>query len=207
MSKLLSEILRPQTFDQLILPDQIKKKFIKMKESQNVMNMLFYGRPGSGKTTAAKIFCDSEYFEFITLNGSLDTSIEDIRSKVKNFVSSCSLYSLPKIVFIDEADYLSKNAQASLRNMIEDCSDNCRFIFTANDIKKFQHAILSRLLAINFDMTLSQINEALEIYKSNLLNKLKENYDDFNEEEIIRTVDMNYPDYRAIASKIEFYLI
>jgi replication-associated recombination protein RarA len=71
MSKLISEILRPSSFDDLVITDDIKKRLIKMRDTTNVMNMLFYGKPGTGKTSAAKIFTDNEMFDTLTINGSL----------------------------------------------------------------------------------------------------------------------------------------
>lgn len=70
--KSLSEELRPKSFDELVLDKSIKDKIQKMYETQNVMNMLFYGKPGSGKTSCSKIFTDSDKFDCITINGSLD---------------------------------------------------------------------------------------------------------------------------------------
>ena len=78
MNELISEYLRPTSFDEISLPSQLKEKLKRMYESKEVMNMLFYGKPGTGKTTAAKIFVDSGQFDTIQLNGSLETSVDDI---------------------------------------------------------------------------------------------------------------------------------
>ena len=152
MTMLLSEQLRPIRFDDLTLPNLLKMRLQKMYDTRNVMNMLFYGKPGTGKTTAAKIFTTSELFDAIEINGSLQTSVDEIRSTVQNFAHSCSLLDSSKICFIDEAEYLSKNAQAGLRSLIESSSYNCRYIFTANDLSKIHSALCSRLIPICFDM-------------------------------------------------------
>jgi replication-associated recombination protein RarA len=207
MQELISEYLRPNNFVDIALPNELKDKLRKMYESKVVMNMLFYGKPGSGKTTVAKIFVDSDMYDTIQLNGSLETSVEDIRNKVQHFATSCSMFDAHKICFIDEADYLSKNAQAGLRNLIEATSKNCRFIFTANDITKIHPALCSRLLPINFDLTTSQTTEALNMYINRTIEKVKSQKENIDEKRIKRIIELHYPDFRTIANHIEFELI
>lgn len=114
------------------------------------------------------------------------------------------MFDEPKICFIDEADYLSKNAQAALRAIIEKSSLNCSFIFTANTIEKIDPALRSRLLTIRFDLTSTQKKESLESYISILFEKLSKNYGDFDKDRARQIVTSSFPDYRAIANKIEF---
>lgn len=207
MTMLLSEQLRPSRFDDLTLPTALKMRLQKMYDTRNVMNMLFYGKPGTGKTTAAKIFTKSEFFDAIEINGSLQTSVEEIRSTVQNFAYSCSLFNSSKICFIDEAEYLSKNAQAGLRSLIESSSDNCRYIFTANDLSKIHPALCSRLIPICFDMTVTQTQEALDSYVNRLIEKLRQTSASVNEDRVKRIVQLNYPDFRTIANHLEFELL
>ena len=207
MVKLISEKLRPRNFDELVLDEYYKNKLKKMYESRTVMNMIFYGKPGSGKTSAAKLFTESENFDSLTINGSLDTSIEIVRNKIVNFATSMSLYQNHKICFIDEADYLSKSSQASLRGVIEETSRNCRYIFTANDMSKIHNALCSRMMPLCFDMSPAQIEAELEKYKVRIISMLKANHENVDEQRIFRLIDMNFPDYRTISNKIEFEML
>ena len=207
MINLISETLRPKKFDELVLDKQVIEKLQKMYTSRNVMNMIFYGKPGSGKTSAAKLFTESENFDAITINGSLDTSIDIVRNKIVNFATSMSLYQHHKICFIDEADYLSKSSQASLRGVIEETSRNCRYIFTVNDMSKIHNALCSRMMPLCFDMSPAQIEAELEKYKVRIISMLKANHENVDEQRIFRLIDMNFPDYRTISNKIEFEML
>ena len=207
MINLISETLRPKNFDELVLDKQVIDKLQKMHDTHNVMNMIFYGKPGSGKTSAARIFADSPEFDTLTLNGSLETKIETVRTKIINFATSMSLYSHHKICFIDEADYLSKSAQASLRGVIEDTSKNCRYIFTANDTSKMHPALLSRLLPICFDMTPMQIEGELKRYKERVIEFMIQSATTVDASRVCRIIEMNFPDYRTIANKLEFEML
>ena len=124
-----------------------------------------------------------------------------------NFATSMSLYSSHKICFIDEADYLSKSSQASLRGVIEDTSKNCRYIFTANDMSKIHPALCSRLMPICFDMTPLQIEEELKRYKTRVTEFMIQNSLKIDINRISRIIDMNFPDYRIIANKLEFEIV
>ena len=204
--KSLSEELRPKKFEDLVLEKSLKEKLQKMYDTRNVMNMLFYGKPGSGKTSSSRIFTDSDEFDCITINGSLDTGVDIVRNKILSFTTSCSLFSKPKICFIDECDYLSKNTQSSLRGVIEN-SSQCRFILTCNELHKIQKPLQSRLLTICFDMTQFEIKSELDKYRTRVVEYLKSKIENIDVSHVNRIIDMNYPDFRIISQKLEFDFI
>lgn len=203
----LSEELRPKTFKDLVLETSLKEKLRKMYDSRNVMNMLFYGKPGSGKTSASRIFTESDSFDCITINGSLDTGVDIVRNKILSFTTSSSLFSKPKICFIDECEYLSKNTQGSLRGVIENSSSNCRFILTCNELHMIQKPLQSRFLTICFDMSVIEIKTELEKYRTRVTEHIQKKIPDVDVSRINRIIDMNFPDYRTISQKLEFELI
>ena len=206
MNQLISEYLRPKSFQEMMLPNQLKNRLQRMLVEQNVMNMIFHGKPGSGKTSAAKIICDDEKFDVMKINGSLLTGIDTVRNKIQNFAYSMSLMNQKKIVFIDEADYMSKNAQASMRALIEETSINCRYIFTANEISKIHNALCSRMMPICFDLTSAQTESALDEYVKVTLEKLKQQTDSVDVSRVETIIRHYYPDHRSIANHLEFEL-
>ena len=204
MNQLISEYLRPKSFQDMMLPQRLKSRLQQMLDEKNVMNMIFYGKPGSGKTTAAEIFCNDENFDTLTVDGSLSNGVDVVRDQILNFASCLSLFNQTKIVFIDEADYLSKNAQAGLRRTIEKSSNNCRYIFTANDLSKIHPALCSRLIPICFDLTSAQTQSALEDYVRVTIEKLKQRSDSIDAQRVETVIRHNYPDHRNIANRLEF---
>ncbi len=203
----LSEVLRPQHLDDLTLPRRDIERLKRMLDSGNIMNMILYGRPGLGKTSAARVITKhlEDYAEGYThkFNGSSGRSAEDVR-KIAEYASCGSLIVGPTIVFIDEADFLSPQAQASLRYIIENATKSCRFLFTANDIRKFSEAIRSRMKTICFDIATSDRGEVMDRligrYRE-ALPKLGIGYEDQRLKEI---VGIYFPDLRAIANEFEY---
>jgi replication-associated recombination protein RarA len=202
-----SEFIRPRTLDELTLPIETIKRLQAMIDSQNVMNMIFYGSPGTGKTTCANIIVNSAEFDFIFINASLKNSMNVVKDVIEPYTTSMSLYQSKKIVLLDEAEFLTESAQASLRGVIEQSTANCRFILTANKLSKIHPAIQSRCLPICFDLPLPKMPEAIAKVSSTVKNRIaeiNEVIDDMKLDEIVR---LSYPDYRTIANKIEFEML
>lgn len=203
MQPLISEVLRPSNLSDLAIRQDVRDRLQKMIDQADVMNMIFHGKPGCGKTSAALIFLNCGKFDTLRIDGSVKTGIDETR-RIENYASAVSLTDQQKIVMIDEADHLSKHAQAALRGLIEKLSSNCRFIFTANRVDKIDTALQSRLLPICFDMTPHQVKAELEKQTERITQELQKKLHDPNVDRIKQIISIGFPDYRAIANKLQF---
>ncbi len=146
-----SEKFRPARLEDLILEGKDKlKKFL--DSPQSLPSFIFYSsRPGTGKTSCAKIIINMLDCDHLTINSSDERGIDTIRDKVNRFAMGLSSNSSKRCVFLDEADGLTSQAQNSLRNLMETYSKGCFFIFSCNDINKIIQPIRSRCTEINFE--------------------------------------------------------
>lgn len=189
---LLVEKYRPQQ-----LQDIVGLNLNNFIIDENLQHLLFYGPPGTGKTTLAKIIIKTLQADTLILNASDERGIETVRQKVKVFASTQSTTGKIKIVFLDESDFLTTEAQTSLRNLFETYGSNTRFILTCNYINKIIDPIQSRCTKIEFN----------NIKKDDIIKRLEyickcENISyDINALKII--VDRNGTDIRSSINKIE----
>jgi DNA polymerase III delta prime subunit len=211
-NQLLSELLRPQQLSDLTLPQRDIDRLQKMIDSRSIMNMIFHGKPGLGKTSAARAITNSmkdcapdSGVDVIEIEGSLRNGIDVVRD-IERYASSFSLWnnSFPKLCIIDEADYLTGPAQAGLRHMIENWSQNCRFLFTVNNIKKISDPLRSRMKQVCFDI--SPVDQAGVIGRliTRYETKLPELGIQFDPKRLRELIGIYFPDLRSIANQVEF---
>ncbi len=159
-------------------------------------NLLLYGPAGTGKTTAAKLVIKNINCDHLYLNCSDENGIDTIRDKVKQFASGATFKPL-KVVILDEADFLTINAQAALRNVIESFSLTTRFIFTCNFVERIIDPLQSRLTTFALNTP-----EAKTIAK-----RLKEILDieqvEYDIKDVVDIVKKTYPDIRRSINLIQ----
>jgi replication factor C small subunit len=157
MNQIWVDKFRPQTFEQIIGQDNFVKRVKAFIDSKNLPHLLFAGSPGTGKTTTALVVARELYGKdgikgnFLELNASDDRGIDVIRNQIKEFAKLKSLANIPyKVICLDEADSLTKDAQQALRRTMEKYSHSCRFILACNEISKILDPIQSRCVIFKF---------------------------------------------------------
>jgi len=188
---LWTEKYRSQTLDQYIGNTELKTTIQSWIEKNDIPHLLLYGKAGTGKTTLAKLITSNIDCDMMYINASDENGIDTIRDKVKSFASSSSFRPL-KVVILDESDYLTINAQASLRNVIETFSAKTRFILTCNYVERIIEPLQSRCQAFKIE-TLSK-----PLIARHLAGMLDEENIEYNLSDISAIITNFYPDIRKI---------
>lgn len=200
--RLLTEILRPKRIEQLILPKRIQDV---IGDGELKQNYLFYGGPGQGKTSAAKVLAGKHPYKYI--NCSDETSVEVVRETINKFCSTISVMDGEeafKVVILDEVEGVSEQFFKALRGTIEKFAEQARFIATTNYVNKIPEAILSRFSVINFDfIDGEEEKEIFNLIKDRakiVLGKIGIEADDAALNELVKR---SFPDMRKLFNKIQ----
>ncbi len=202
------EKYRPRHIDECILPQETKKIFLDFVNNKEIPNLLLCGTSGVGKTTVAKALCNEFGADFVLINGSEERNIDTLRVKIKQFASTVSLTvdGGPKIVILDEADYLNpQSTQPALRGFIEEFSKNCRFIFTCNYKNRIIQPLHSRCSVIDFTIQASQKPQIATGIFQRILQILTDEKVDYNEKVVVEVVNKFFPDFRRMLNEIQKY--
>ena len=190
------EKYRPQTLEEYVGNETIKNKIADYLKQGSIQNLLFHGVAGTGKTTLAKLIAKNLNCDLLYINASDERGIDTIRDKIIPFASSMSFNDV-KIVILDEADYITPQAQATLRNTIEACSTTTRFIFTCNYLERIISPLQSRCQT--FEITPPSKGDVFDTLKNILVNEGIE----ANESTSMKVIDTHYPDIRKIINTIQ----
>lgn len=201
-----SEIYRPKTVQDVILPEKIKKTFLGFVDKQFIPNVILSGPPGTGKTSLALATIDDIGAEKFVINGSLQNGVDTIRYDITNFASSVSLFSEGrKYVVINEADWLTSNAQAGLRAFTEEFSTNCGFIFTINYKNKVFKEMMSRFSFVDFNIRKEDMPEMAAQFYKKIINILEEENVSFDKKVLRQFIVNKFPDFRKILVELQAY--
>jgi len=193
---LLVEKYRSTSLDEYVGNENIKKTIAQYLSQNDIQNLIFYGPAGTGKTTLAKLIVRNLDCDYLYINASDERGIETIRDKVSGFASAASFKPL-KVVILDEADFLTIQAQASLRNVIETFSRTTRFILTCNYVERIIDPLQSRCQVLKI-IPPSKVDVARHI--AGIMEKELVTYE---RSDIVSIVKQYYPDLRKCLNTIQ----
>jgi DNA polymerase III delta prime subunit len=196
MNNLFVEKYRPSELNDYVGNPEIKQRCETFINEDEIPHLLLHGKAGTGKTTLAKILTNNISCDHIYINASDENNVETVRNKIKGFASTVG-FNKWKIIVLDEADYLTPNAQAILRNLMETFSNTTRFILTCNYVEKIIEPIRSRCQTFKIQPP-SMKDIALRL--STVLTT--ENIG-FNPKDVKFIIENDYPDIRKMLGTIQ----
>ncbi len=200
MKQLWVEKYRPKSIDGYVFRDAHQRKQVESWiKDKSIPHLLLSGTAGIGKTTLAKILVNElgiEEYDVLELNASRTNSVEDVRDKITNFVSMIPFGPF-KVVLLDEADYLTPNAQAALRGVMEEYHSTARFILTCNYPNRIIPALHSRCQGFHIERT------DLTEFTARVATILVDEAVDFDLETLDHYVKVTYPDLRKCINLVQ----
>lgn len=194
---------RPTTINDVVLPKTIQDNFNKMLSSNKIPNMLFYGQQGIGKTTIATILADTLGCDTLYINGSIETSIDVLRGKITQFVTTVSFDGGKKMVIFDEFDRISLNAMDSLKSFIEEYSKNVTFVFLTNNIHRIIEPLKSRLQTFEFTYNKKELVEMKKHFAKIVLGILDKEDVEYNKKILSYFINSHFPDMRKTLNELQ----
>jgi DNA polymerase III delta prime subunit len=202
------ERYRPRKLSDCILPADQKKVFEEMLEKGEIQNMLLCGSAGVGKTTVARALCEELETDYIIINGSEESGIDVLRTKIKQFASTVSFSGKTKVVILDEADYLNPNStQPALRAFIEEFSANCRFIFTCNFKNRIIPPLHSRCAVIEFKLAKEDKPKIAAKFFKRVTEILSLENVESDPKVVAKVIEKHFPDYRRVLNELQRYSV
>ena len=200
------EQYRPQTIDECILPTDIKETFQSFVDRGEISNLLLAGPPGCGKTTVARALCEQMGADYMFINGSEESGIDTLRTKIKNFASTVSLSGGKKVVILDEADYLNpQSTQPAMRGFIEEFHKNCGFILTCNFKNRIIEPLHSRCSVVEFNIPSDEKPTLAKEFMKSVENVLATESVKYDKRVIAELIMKFFPDWRRCLNELQRY--
>ena len=200
------EKYRPKTIDDCILPKEQKEYFKNLVKNGEIQNILLCGTAGTGKTTVARALCEQLNSDYIIINGSEESGIDVLRTKIKSFASTVSFTGNTKVVILDEADYLNPNStQPALRGFIEEFANNCRFIFTCNFKNRIIQPLHSRCAVVEFKIPNQEKPKLAAQFFKRLVDIMSSESIEFDPKVMAKVVEKHFPDFRRTLNELQRY--
>jgi len=202
------EKYRPKTIEECVLPDALKQTLLEFISKGDIPNLILSGGPGIGKTTAAKAMLDELGLTYMFINGSEESGIDVLRTKIKNFASTVSLHGGRKYLILDEADYLNpQSTQPALRGFIEEFHKNCGFILTCNYKNRLIPPLHSRCSVVDFTVPKSEKKELAEQFFRRVMNVLVVEDIKFEPKAVAEVINKFFPDWRRVLNELQRYSV
>ena len=202
------EKYRPKTIEECVLPDALKQTLLEFISKGDIPNLILSGGPGIGKTTAAKAMLDELGLTYMFVNGSEESGIDVLRTKIKNFASTVSLHGGRKYLILDEADYLNpQSTQPALRGFIEEFHKNCGFILTCNYKNRLIPPLHSRCSVVDFTIQKSEKKELAEQFFKRVMNVLVVEDVKFEPKAVAEVINKFFPDWRRVLNELQRYSV
>jgi DNA polymerase III delta prime subunit len=200
------EEYRPKDINSCILPKSLKTTFLEFVAQNNVPNLILSGGPGVGKTTVAKAMLSEMGCTHMMINGSEESGIDVLRTKIKNFASTVSLDGGRKYIILDEADYLNpQSTQPALRGFMEEFHKNCGFILTCNFKNRLIEPLHSRCSVIEFQIPNSEKPKLAEKFMKRVQDILSMENIEYNERVVAELINKHFPDWRRTLNELQRY--
>ena len=202
------EEYRPRDIESCVLPKSLKKSLQSFVDKETLPNLILSGGPGVGKTTASRAMLEQIGSTYMFINGSEESGIDTLRTKIRNFASTVSLDGGKKYLILDEADYLNpQSTQPALRGFIEEFHTNCGFILTCNYKNRIIPALQSRCSVIDFIIPNAEKVKLAEQFFSRAMVILNDNEIKFHEEVVAELINNHFPDWRKVLNELQRYSV
>ena len=202
------EQYRPNDIESCVLPVSLKNTLIDFVNEGNIPNLILSGKSGVGKTTAAKAMLDELGSTHIMINGSEESGIDVLRTKIKNFASTVSLHGGRKYIILDEADYLNpQSTQPALRGFMEEFHKNCGFVFTCNYKNRLIPPLHSRCSVVDFAIPNSERQKLAAEFFGKVINILEDQDIKYDKRVVAEVINKYFPDWRRVLNELQRYSV